>query len=107
MLSGGIDALAPEQLEDAQRRRRDEGRVALRQPPGVVGMETVDIFMWRDLLEGLVGIEPLRQGHLDQDSVNGGVSGQVGDARLQLSLADVAQTLDRRLKADLFGGSLL
>src|SRR5205823_703417 len=107
MLTGGINALAAKQLEDAQRRRRDECRVALRQAPGVVGVESVDIFMWRDLLEGLVGIEPLRQGHLDQDSVNGGISRQVSDARLQLPLADVVQMLDRRLEADLFGGSLL
>src|SRR5438094_9779377 len=107
MLSGGIDALAPEQLEDAEWRRRDEGRVALRQAPGVVGMEPVDIFMWRDLLEGLVGIETIRQGHLDQDSVDGGISRQLSDARLQLPLADVVQMLDRRLEADLFGGSLL
>src|SRR5438874_9446693 len=70
-------------------------------------MKSVDIFMWRDLLEGLVGIETIRQGHLDQDPVDGGVSGQVGDARLQLPLADVVQMLDRRLEADLFGRSLL
>src|SRR5205823_5322491 len=39
-LACGIDALAPEQLEDAQRRGRNEGWVALGQPAGIVGVET-------------------------------------------------------------------
>src|SRR5438552_3356370 len=107
MLSGGIDALAPEQLEDSQRRRRDEGRVPLRQPSGVVRMETVDIFMWRDLLQRLVGIEAFGQRDLDQDAVDRRISSQVGDALVQLALGYVLQMLDRRLETDLFSGSLL
>src|SRR5439155_14131394 len=107
IVAGGFDALAPEQLEDTQRRRRDEGRIPLRQPSGVVRMETVDIFMLRDLLQHLVGIEAVGQRDLDQDAVDRRVSSQVGDALVQLALGDVVQMLDRRLEADLFGGSLL
>src|SRR2546423_12247107 len=107
MLSGRIDALAPQQLEDAQWRRRNEGWIPLRQAASIVWMEPVDIFMWRDLLQRLVGIEAVGQRDLDQDAVDRGVGGQVGDALVQLALGDVVQMLDRRLEADLFGGSLL
>ena len=70
-------------------------------------METVDIFMWRDLLQRLVGIEAVGQRDLDQDAVDRRVSSQVGNALVQLALGDVVKMLDRRLEADLFGGSLL
>src|SRR5438094_426115 len=63
--------------------------------------------MWRDLLQRLVGIEAVGQRDLDQDAVDRRVSSQVGDALVQLALGDVVQMLDRRLEADLFGGSLL
>src|SRR2546421_9597994 len=98
MLAGGIDALAPEQLEDAQRRGRDEGRVPLRQPSGVVRMETVDIFMWRDLLQRLVGIEAVGQRDLDQDAVDRRGGSQVGKALVQLPLGDGVKMLHRRVE---------
>src|SRR5438876_551119 len=56
-LAGGIDPLSAQQLENAERSGWDEGGVALRQAAGIVGMETVDIFMWRDLLECGISIE--------------------------------------------------
>src|SRR3981189_357520 len=78
-LAGGIDALAPEQLEHAERRGRNEGGVALRGAAGIVRIETIDIFMWWDLLERCISIEAVRQRHLDEDAVDRRVVGQALD----------------------------
>src|SRR5207302_7292786 len=88
-LAGWIDALAPEQLQDAEWRGRNEGRVALGEAAGVVRVEAVDIFMWWDLLERLFGIEVVREWHLDEDDVDRGVVGQGPDPFVQVGLRDV------------------
>src|SRR5439155_11154800 len=71
-LAGGIDSFAPEQLQDAEGRGWNEGWVALGQAAGVVGVETVDIFTWWYPLERLMGVEAIRERHLDEDAVDRG-----------------------------------
>src|SRR2546429_307967 len=87
--------LAPEQLEDAEGRGWNEGWVTLGEAAGVVGMETVDIFMWWDLLEGPVRVEAIGERHLDEDAIDRGIGGQGLDPLVQLSLRDVVQVGDR------------
>src|SRR5438132_2728377 len=94
-LAGRVDAFPPEQLEHAEGRGRNEGWVALGEAAGVVGVETVDIFMWWDLLERLIGIEAIGERHLDEDAIDRGIGGQGLDPLVQLSLRDVVQVGDR------------
>src|ERR1700681_930338 len=106
-LAGGIDALAAEQLEHPQGRRGNEGWISLGEAAGIVRMQTVDIFMWRDLLECLIRIEAVRQRHLDEDAVDRGIVCQGQDALVQIGLRDVVKMLNRRLETDLFRGLVL
>src|SRR5207249_11832035 len=55
----------------------------------------------------MVIIEAVGQRDLEQNAIDRRVSSQVGNALVQLALGDVVKMLDRRLEADLFGGSLL
>ncbi len=106
-LTGGIDALTAEEFEHTEGRGRNEGWVPLREAAGIVRMETVDIFMWWDLLERLIRIEAVGQRHLEEDAVDGWVVGQGLDPFAQVGLADVVQVLDRRSETDLFGSLVL
>src|SRR6266480_7842523 len=83
-LAGRVDMFAPEQLEDAKGRGWNEGWIALGEPAGVVGVETVDILMWWDLLERLIGIEAGGKRHLDEDAIDRGVVGEGPDPVIQV-----------------------
>src|SRR5207245_120703 len=88
-LAGRIDVLTTQQFEHAKWRCRNEGGVALGQPAGVVGVEPVYIFMWRDLFERLIRIETLRQRHLEQDAVDSRIVRQLRDSLVQPGLGDL------------------
>ena len=89
LLTTGLDVIALQQGNDAQRRCRNEARQTNRHTAHVDGMETVDILTIVDGLDNLLLVDVLGQGELNDKAIDIVVVVQFVDTSQQLGLCDV------------------
>ena len=85
--AGKLRAHRFDQQEGALRRARNEARLSEKKPAGVCRREAVHVLRRIDLADDAVRIDMRRQGHLDENAVDGVVGVEAAHQRERLRLA--------------------
>ena len=78
--AGELDAGAAQDLEAGQRGARDEGWAAEGEATGVEGVEALEVFREGEVLDQRGGLEGGRERELEQDGMDVGIGGELGQA---------------------------